>query len=220
MREILVINPSKGNNRKVKKMAKKKKAQGKKGSIAKKAASGIGKTFGSLNFKKALKDVPAIQAGMFGAKWAAKRFGEAASETDPGSWNYASYLKASVGAVGAALLCNLVRPGMGQKSLEGGLNYIIFKALQNEVIAGNAWASAQFGADDDYVPDEYGTPALVGETENGEHFMLGEDANYYPADDSYRDMTGILEPVGPLGALEPVGPLGQSDPFERAWFRD
>jgi hypothetical protein len=156
---------------------------------------------------------------MFAAKWAAKRFGDEASETDPGSWNWASYVKGAIGAVGAALLIKQLKPGMAQKALEGGMNLMMFKALQNEVIAKNDWAVSQFGAEDDYIPEEY---LLTGDNE----WFLGQDGNYYPAQEDYRmpeaSYGDVLEPVGPLGfgdALEPVGPLGDSDdPYAAAWF--
>lgn len=170
------------------------------------------------------------QLGMFAAKWAAKRFDPDASETDPGSWNWSSYLKGSVGAVLGGMVANMLKPGSGQKALEGGLNLMIYKAIQNELISGSDWAAGQLGEDDedydegyflgeddDYVPDEY---LLTGTDEYP--LMFGEDGELYPADDIHRlpevemDGYGQLEPVGPLGQLEPVGPLG-ADPYSRAY---
>lgn len=169
----------------------------------------VSSAFGGLSFRKTLKDVPATQVGMFAAKWAAKRLGSDASETDPESWTAMSYVKGALGAVGAALLVNQLNRGAGQTVLDGGVNLMIFKALQNEVIAGSDWASAQFGQE--YVPDEYA--GLAGA---GAPLMLAADGNEYPADDSHR-FSDSLEPVGPLGdSLEPVGPLG-ADPYAAAF---
>jgi len=164
--------------------------------------------------------MPATQLGMFAAKWAAKRFGEDASETDPGTWNWASYVKGSLGAVGAALLLKQFKPGMAQKALEGGLNLMMYKALENEVIAKNEWAVAQFGEGDEYTPDEY---LLTGD----QKWFLGQDGNYYPAQEQHRLPEAAygdsLEPVTRLGSygdsLEPVSHLGEEDdPFATAWF--
>jgi len=181
-----------------------------------------GRMFGSLNFKSALGNMPATQLGMFAAKWCAKRWGDAASETDPGSWNWASYVKGALGAVGAGILVSMLKPSMGQKALEGGLNIMMYKVLQNELISTNDWATGQFGQD--YTPDEYLLTGGEGD------WFLGEDGNYYPSDERYRlpeagyegygepSLFGdTLQPVGPLGdTLEPVGPLG--DPYAETWF--
>lgn len=172
-------------------------------------------------------DLPAIQIGMFAAKWSAKRFaGEEnpAQESNVGTWDWSSYLKGSLGAVVAGLLGGLFKPTMGQKILEGGLNLMVYKAIQNELISGSEWANAQFGAEEEaYIPDEYEGLLLAGQTPGGEPFMLGEDGNYYPANDAYRTAGygDELVPVGPLGGSEltPVGPLGETDAYKKAWFQ-
>lgn len=165
-----------------------------------------------LNFKSALKNVPMNTLGMFAAKWAAKRFGEAATETDPGTWNYASYLKGAAGAAVAGFLANMVKRGTGQKVLEGGLSLMAYKLVQNELIAGNSFWSGQLGA----AGGRY--PGVIEDNDEGAPYILGEDNVWYPlegADDmrfepepgyGYGD---ALTPPGPLGdALTPVGPLG------------
>ncbi len=176
--------------------------------------------FGGLNFKKFLSDLPATQIGMWAAKWTAKRFSEenVADTADPGSWNYASYIKGGLGAVAAAILMNMFRPGAGQKALEGGLNLMTFFALRNEVIEGNEWAKGQFGQDNAMMLPE-SVEDMVYEGEDGPYF-LGPDNEFYPADDRHRLEYGMmgepLEPIGPMGAiLEPVGPLGETDPYKK-----
>lgn len=186
------------------------------------ASRAISRSFMGLNFRKALGDMPYVQAGMFAAKWCAKRFGENASETDPDSWNWASYLKGAVGGVAAGMVMNSFRRGSGQKVLEGALNLMAYKAIQNELIAGNEWATGQFGEDEeDYVPTEY---LLTGTDESP--MAYDEYGNQYPADDLHRlpEVSGsALEPVGPLGAysnaLEPVGPLGEEDPWAETFLQ-
>jgi hypothetical protein len=151
---------------------------------------------------------------MFAAKWAAKRFGQPATETDPSSWNYASYLKGAGGAAAAGFLVNMVKPGWGQKVLEGGMSLMLYKLVQNELIAGNTFWSGQLGATER-------VPGVVEENEAGEPFILGEDYQWYPLEgaDDYRmepdeDMPILGEALvqpGPLGfgeSLVEPGPLG------------
>jgi hypothetical protein len=190
---------------------------------AKRAASSARSTFAGLNFKSALKNAPMYLIGMFGSKWMAKRFGGGASETDPESWNYRSYLQGGLGAVASAFAMQMIKPGSGQKVLEGGMNLMLYEMIQNELIQPNAWAQGQFGdmgygemGDGGYEPgdveqDEYGRTYLLGD--NGQWRELPEDVGgaLQPV-----GPLGQLEPVGPLGQLEPVGPLGASDPYARA----
>ena len=166
-------------------------------------------TFAGLNIKGALKDVPATQLGMFATKWLAKRFGPDATEIDPESWNWSSYLKGGLGAVLAGFIAQMVKPGMGQKVMAGGLNLMFYKMIQNELVADSTWASEQFGAqeDPDYLPGDVETGT------DGREYFLGQDYQWHQLPDD-TSMSGPLEPVGPLGAyepLQPVGPLGDAD---------
>jgi hypothetical protein len=160
-----------------------------------------------LNFKAALKNIPVHTLGMLSAKWAAKKFGTAASETDPGSWNYASYLKGSAGAALAAFIANVIKPGTGQRVLEGGLSLMLYKLAQNELIAGNAFWSGQFG-ETDYQYER--VPGVVEENEAGEPYILGEDYQWYPLEGHVGEDSALVAP-GPLGyagELVAPGPLG------------
>lgn len=169
-----------------------------------------------LNFKTALKNVPVHTLGMMAAKWAAKRFGEAATENDPATWNYASYLKGAAGAAVAGFLANMVKRGTGQKVLEGGMSLMLYKLVQNELIAGNSFWSGQLGATNERYP------GVIEENSEGEPFILGSDNQWYPLEgaDEYRMMEpelygdALVEP-GPLGdALIAPGPLGASDDLD------
>lgn len=171
-----------------------------------------GGAFMGLNFREALKNLWLYQLGMMAAKWTAKRFGPAATQIDPGSWNYGSYLKGALGGVAAGIGLNMIKPGTGQKVMEGALNLMAFQLLQNELIQKNEWAVGQFGQDaSQVVYDDSGTPFLT--TSAGE--ML-------PLDERHREelpMSGLgdaLEPVSSLGeALVRPGRLGQADPVEQ-----
>lgn len=178
-----------------------------------------GAAIAGLNIRTALGNVPIHVAGMMAAKWAAKRFG-GASETDPASWTWASYLKGSLGAAAGGILANQFRRGWGQKVLEGGLSLMVYKALQNELIVESPWATSQFGY------DGYGaerTPGTIEENDEGEPFILGDDYQWYPlegADDSmmgyipdYAGYGDDLVTPGPLGDdLVTPGPLGFGEP--------
>jgi hypothetical protein len=150
--------------------------------------------------------------GMFAAKWAAKRFGDSALETDPNSWNYASYLKGAAGAAVAGFLANMVKRGSGQRVLEGGMSLMLYKLVQNELIPNSPFWSGQLGGAGDRVP------GVIEENEAGESYILGDDYQWYPLEgaDDYRMMPegmygdALVEP-GPLGdALVEPGPLGST----------
>jgi hypothetical protein len=174
-----------------------------------------------LNFSSALKNLPYYQAGMFASKWMAKRFGGGASELDPDSWGYQEYIKGALGAVAAGFVSQMVKPGSGQRVLEGGLNLMCYEMIQNEFIAPSEWAAGQFGAEEDegIHPDYMGMgedpgylPGDVEEDEQGTTYMLGDDYEWRQLPETGMEGMGVLEPVGPLGQLEPVGPLGQLEP--------
>lgn len=194
---------------KKRKASKKRRAPRRNPKRAKRAYSRARTTFAGLNIKSCLKDVPATQIGMFATKWLAKRFGPDATELDPESWNWSSYLKGGLGAVIAGFLAQMVKPGMGQKVMAGGLNLMIYKMIQNELIVDSAWASDQFGAEQmyqsDYLPGDVETDAA------GQPYLLGQDYQWHALPES-GVMGDVLEPVGPLGQenLVPVGPLGES----------
>jgi hypothetical protein len=158
-----------------------------------------------LNFKMALKNIPVHTLGMLAAKWAAKKFGTAASETDPGSWNYASYLKGSAGAALGAFIANVIKPGTGQRVLEGGLSLMLYKLAQNELIAGNTFWAGQFGE-----TDYQRVPGVVEENEAGEPYILGEDYQWYPLEGYGAEDSALVAPgsLGYAGELVAPGALG------------
>lgn len=230
MREILVVNPRKTagrSGRKVAKMPKRRKKSTRRRkaprrnparrttrrSRAKSYARRAGSRLTSgLSIKTALKDQIPIQIGMLASQWAAKRFGPDASELDPASWGAASYIKGAAGAFAAAMLANMIRPGMGQKILTGGLAHVTHKLVRNRLIESNPTLIAQFGEDEEgiYV-DEDGTPYSA---QGGEYLPMDEQHRYLPSGSA---MMGDLEPVGPLGdSIVQAGPLGaDNDDFAR-----
>lgn len=183
--------------------------------------------FRGLNFKSAMKNIPLNTLGMFAAKWAAKRFpgtANAATEGNPGSWNYGSYLKGAAGAAVAGWLANMMRAGTGQRVLEGGMSLMLYKLAQNELIQGSGgWWESQLGA------DESGGSYMPGDVEMnsaGQPYILGEDYEWRPLSgaDDYRmtegGMYGELVAPGPLGdALVPPGPLGASADIDAMYRR-
>lgn len=170
--------------------------------------------FAGLNFRSALKNVPYGVIGMFVTKWAAKRGSPDALESDPATWNGMTYLKGGLGAAGGAFIMNMIKPGSGQRVLEGGLMLLIYKAAQNHLIQKGGWALGQFGQAGGYMPGQVET------NDAGEPFVLGADGQtWIPLDEGggaelmgeyYGD---ALEEPGALGyglgdALEEPGALG------------
>lgn len=178
-----------------------------------------GASFAGLNFKSALKGIPLNTIGMFAAKWAAKRFGDAASETDPSTWNYASYLKGAAGAAMAGFLANMVKRGSGQRVLEGGMSLMLYKLVQNELVANNEFWSGQLGAGEERYP------GVIEENSAGEPYILGEDYQWRPLEgaDDYRmnEMYGdsLVSPGAMGGALVEPGPLGASSEIDALYGR-
>jgi hypothetical protein len=188
--------------------------------IARRVGTRARGAFAGLNFKGALKEVPMELIGMFAAKWAAKRFGNPATETDPASWNAASYIKGALGAVGGGILMNMIKPGSGHAVLRGGLSLMAYKLIENKGIANSPFWSAQLGADESAAR----VPGVIEMNGLGEPFILGEDYQWRPLNgaDDYRAISGYgadeyvmgdaLVRPGPLGAEEMYGesPLDRS----------
>lgn len=186
------------------------------------AASRVRSSIAGMNIRSALRNIPPTMIGMFAAKFAAKKFGEVASETDPESWNWASYLKGAAGAFIGGFLIQNIKPGWGQKVLEGGISLMAYKVIENELIPRSEWAVNQFGQNDtNYFPSEY-----VQTDAQGTPYLLGQNGQWYPVDERHRLLGDQLEPPGRLGdaytetyfgdQLEPPGRLG-ADPFAKAF---
>ena len=163
-----------------------------------------------LDYRAALKNIPLNVVGMFAAKWLAKRGEPAAAEFDPESWSGMSYLKGAVGASAAAFAANAVKPGSGQRVLEGGLALMLYKIIQIELIPKSETASNWFGQDETpgYQPGDVET------NEANEPYILGENGQWIPLDESARALPeygDVLETPGRLGygdVLETPGRLG------------
>lgn len=177
---------------------------------ATRAVRRVGGILGGMNFRQALASMPGHQIGMFAAKWAAKRFGDKspASETDPASWTWDSYAKGVLGGVAAGAIGQAIKPGLGQKILEGALNLMAFKAIENELIAESKsdFLKQQLGAEQ---PGGY-EPGDIVMTDQGTPAMLGEDGQW-------RDASAAMLPDAGIGEeLAPPSALGEIDPWERA----
>jgi hypothetical protein len=180
---------------------------------------------GGVNYRTALKNVPINVVGMFIAKWFAKRGSPAALEADPSTWNGMTYLKGAGGTALGAYIANMIRPGWGQKILEGGLGLLMYKAVQNHLIPKSSTAMGQLGA---YQPGD------VEVNSAGEPFILGADGQSWipmnEGDTGVPEMAGIgqdedwtmmdaLETPGRLGDYaEPPGRLGFGVPATAAAY--
>lgn len=182
--------------------------------MVRRAASSVRKTIGGMNIRQSLKDIPPTMIGMFAAKAAAKLWGSDATETDPGSWTWASYLKGAIGAFVAGFVAQNIRPGWGQKVLNGGISLMAYKVIENELVPRSEFAQKWFGAEDEnYFPSEY-----VQTDQTGTPYLLGQGNQWYPVDERHRLMGDVLEPPGRLGdMLETPGRLGE-DSYQEAYF--
>lgn len=158
------------------------------------------KLFSGLNFKQAIADQVPLQIGMFGAKWAEKRFGPVASDLDPASWNAFSYIKGALGGTVLAVAVNALKRGYGQKVLTGAIAQVTNRLIRNELIQRSTWAQEQFGQDTD---DEY----LYIDTDAAPYAASID--GMMPVDDRHRLADASMVAPGPLGdALEPVSAMG------------
>ena len=204
---------------------------------ARRAISRVKSSFAGLNIKQALKNQIAIQLGMFGSKFFAKLFGPEATEEDPSTWDWTSFAKMGAGAVATAFVAQTIKPGMGQKVLEGGFSAVIYKLIQNKLINGSEFGEKHFGIeqsdDDPYIPDEYADlngyggyqdgyePGDVEQDAAGNAYLLGDHGQWQQLPESSGAMLGegALRSLTSLGAIEhlsPPGSLGEFDPVADA----
>lgn len=191
-----------------------------------------GRLFAGLNIKSAIHEGIPFLAGIFAAKLGARKWG-GGTELDPNTWTWKTYLMGGLGAFGGAMLANMFRPGMGQKVLNGGIGFLIFKLVEHKLVAGHptaeawfgadeSWGYAGFGADDPNVLqlDGEGTPWMMSEAGPlplDERHRMPELDGFYGADDDLPEMQGTwgeaLVSPGRLGsygeALVSPGRLGQ-----------
>ena len=236
MREILLVNP-----RKAKSMARKKKRKNPVGSgLAKRnprssIKRAAGRAFSGLSFQTAMKNLAPFQIGMLAAKFAEKKGpGGLADDTDPLSWGYGSYLKGALAGVAAAAGANMIRPGWGQRVLEGALNQVVSRIIRNELIEKSASMFArtrkEIRVHHQLAPGVWTVEVDRGQIEqveseqmyvdtDGTPYLQGAGYDYLPLDDQHRmlpDTPGYygdtLVRPGPLGdTLVRPGPLGQDD---------
>lgn len=178
-----------------------------------------GRLFAGLNWKSAVHDgIPAL-LGMFAAKFAARKFG-GGTETDPTTWTWGTYAKAAAGAFGGAFIANMIRPGYGQKVLNGGLAFVLFKIVENELVTKSTKAQEWFGADESWGQswDGYGAedPNVLQLDGDGTPWMMSDDGTMLPLDERHRmqldgwgDDSDLPELQGTWGeALVTPGRLG------------
>jgi hypothetical protein len=205
--EIVAINPSakRGGKKKGKKpMAgkkTKKKKETKKNPSVRSAARAVGRRskerFLGMNLKGALCSAPPRAIGMFAAKWGAKKFPGVSGGSDREDWAFSNYLAGGATGFLAGFLAENFKKGAGQKVLEGAIDLLVYKMIQNEVIPKNEFLTEQFGDDEMVLLGEDGEPiVMLGEEEaeegdlllgeNGEVYMMGADGYTRPIDESHR----------------------------------
>jgi len=168
-------------------------------------------SFAGVNYRTALKTVPLNVIGMFIAKWGAKRGTPAALEDDRSTWNGMTYLKGALAGAAGGYLANMIRPGTGQKVVEGAFSLLLYKAAENHLMPKSTWAMAQFGAAEaggGYAPGDVETNSA------GEPFILGADGQWVPMDEGgVPNLMGMgqenWEMMG--DSIEEAGRLGLGD---------
>jgi len=231
--EIVAINPAKkGGKKKGRKPMAEKKTKKKKTTKRKKrknpsvkgAARAVGRrargTIGGMNVKAALTGAPIRAMGMLACKWGAKKFPGVEGGGDKDDWSFSNYLAGGGTAFLAGFLAENFKKGSGQRVLEGGIDLLMYKLFENEIVPKNAWLSEQFGEDDEPI-------VLLGEDEDveegdlllgddGELYMMGADGYTRPVDERHRIMAAEManralaaRPVnGYGGELQRPGALG------------
>lgn len=213
-------------------MAKKKKSKRGKRAFAL-AKRGGKRAVSGLSIKSALKNMLPFQIGMLAATFAAKKgAGDIVPvDTDPASYSWGAYLRGALGSAAVAVAANLIKPGLGQKVLEGGLNQVASKMIRNELIEKSTWAKQHFGQEHEtewaYRPDGVGQSEQLYVDTDGTPYLRGAGQTYLPLDERHRmlpDTPGYygdtLVRPGPLGdTLVRPGPLGQ-DPDMRRYAED
>jgi hypothetical protein len=162
--------------------------------------------FSGLNFRSGIKDSAILALGMFLTQFGCKRFSSEfeANLGDPQSWSAMSYVKGGIAGTVAAIAGNMLRPGIGQKLLEGSFAHLLFQLAQNYGIQPNDTMKSWFGQDPMNLPevqfDAQGNPLMMGAwgqvpiTED--YRMLGDEV---VSEDRYGD---VQASPGRLGNAE------------------
>lgn len=223
--EILAItNPGKAGKKKGKKKgnkmaAKKGKKKTKKknpSSLARRAGTRAKERFFGMNIKAAFMGAPPRWAGMFAAKWMAKKFPGVEGGGDREDWAWSNYLAGAFGGLLAGFLAENIKRGAGQKVLEGAIDLMGYKLIENEIVYRSDFLTDQFGYDEPVVMLGQGQDAEPGDLllgDDGEMYMMGADGYTRPLDERHRQLATLLaqraaeaRPMG--GQLERPGTLG------------
>ncbi|MDJ0766293.1 MAG: hypothetical protein QNJ97_25155 [Myxococcota bacterium] len=152
-----------------------------------------------VNLAASLKKQPALVGGIFAAKFGANKFSDSGGDLE--DWDMKAYLGAGLGAYVGGLLAENIKAGAGQKVLDAGLAYTLFKALRNELIGRSEWATKHFGQDelhpDYYEGEEYDQPGDVLVGRSGERLVLTDDG-WREMDESDRMMGQAVVPASPV----------------------
>jgi len=179
--------------------------------------------------------------GMAASFLARKKFGKADKFSD--KWEMRDYLMTILGGVGASLLAkNAFRasPNTAHNILKGSIAVVMLKVLQDQIIPQSSTMQAWFGGEaGEGAWNGYGAadPYLLGASaetyqpgdlylgESGETFVMGEDGQWRPVDESHRMLGESLVSPGSLGeemygeSLVSPGSLGGADPYAVAYAR-
>lgn len=193
------------------------------------AKSGIGKGLSFAGIGAALKNAIPATAGILCANVARKRWGAAASNLSP--WQGKDYLAAALGTMAGSMIAKgLFKVSSHTADLinVGGLALILNHLIQDQIVTKSPtlqnWIGQEPGEGSWTGEEPYGyLPGSTVTGEDGGTYVMGEDAQWRPVDESHR-IGGTygadqLVNVGPLGDVtSPPGPLGfGADPYKSAY---
>ena len=180
--------------------------------IVRKTGSSAKSALGNLSFKTGFKNAVWLFAGMFAAQFGAKKFGgeNTANLGQPETWTAMSYVKGGISGTVFAVVANMLRPGSGQKVIEGSIAHLLFQLAQNYGVNASEWAKGQFGEVNPGLPELQMGPG-------GDMELLGYGyGEAIPITDDYRMLGDEVVNRDQFGDLQAsAGRLGQDDVLEK-----
>jgi len=201
------------------------------GGYARRGAAHVRGFFGGLGLGQAAKVTLHGMIGIAAASMLRKKFGDVSDARN--NWGWKDYLMAGLGALAASTIAKHVfraSPETSKNILVGGLVLIGYRILTDEVLPKNetlgkwfgeegaegSWQGLGAGEEPGYLPGD----VMLGEEGEGD-YVMGEDMNWRPIDDSHRQLPeysadgyGQENVYDGLGSLVSPGGLGQEDVYD------
>ena len=204
---------------------------------ASRARGGLARGLSFAGIGPAIKSAIPALAGILAASLFRKKWGEASGSMEP--WKGKDYAVAGLGTIAASMVGKgLFRLSESTANLIniGGIGIILYHLLQDVIVSKSPtlknWIGEESGEGSWTGASDTPPGYLPGDSMSGEDgatYVMGEDGNWRPIDESHR-MTGygaeVLRQPGALGdgygaeVLRQPGPLGAIDPYDAAYMGD